>query len=324
MHKFIRIKKQKEIRENSIDILLSTYNGELYLKELLDSIYSQTYINWKLIIRDDGSEDSTLNIIEQYKHRYPDRIVILTDQNAHLGPAQSFGKLIEGSKAPFLALCDQDDVWLPDKLEKQMAIMLEKTNTFNSSMPILVHSDLKVCDEKLDCIFDSFWRYQNINPLKMKDNRCLLFQNFITGCTILMNRSLAQRVIPISQKAVMFDWWITLIAKQLGKIVTINEPLVKYRQHGNNAIGAKKWGMKSGFSRLLNKRKVWKTELLDTKFQAQALLDHLANEKECDFYTIIEYTKMFEKQWFLRKIHYIKIGMRKYGRFRQLITWLLI
>lgn len=314
--------EKKEIPE--LEILLSTYNGELYLKELFDAILSQTFTNWRMVIRDDGSSDSTMAIIVYYQKKYPDRFIILDGRNTNLGPAQSFGKLIEFSTAPFLALCDQDDVWMPDKLEKQMVIMQEKGQDSGLFTPILVHSDLMVCDDKMNCISDSFWKYQYINPDRMKDIRCLLVQNFVTGCTILMNRALIDKIIPIPEEVIMYDWWIALMAQQLGEIVTIHVPLVKYRQHGDNAIGAKKWGIQFAFSRFFGKIGSWKQSLAETRFQAQALIDRLRGEKNCDVDIIFQYINMFEKKWFSRKIFYLNIGMKKYGMLRQFITWLFI
>ena len=311
-------------KEEAVDILLSTYNGALFIKDLIDSILCQTYSNWTLLIRDDGSDDETLDIVHEYKRLYPDRFVIIKGCKKNLGPSQSFGALIESSSAPFVALCDQDDVWLPEKLEQQMQIMLDRTDRFGSSVPLLVHSDLQVCDETLNSLLDSLWRYQNIDPLKMTDIRCLLFQNCVTGCTILMNRRLADTAAPIPESAIMFDWWIALLAQQQGHIITMSAPLVKYRQHDRNTVGAKKWGLITNLIRFFDQKQPWRRTLHATRYQAQALKERLHSENAKVSNTISDYILLFEKKWYLRKMYYLKIGMKKYGRVRQLITWLLI
>ncbi len=307
-----------------VEILLSTYNGEDHLKELLDSIFDQTYKNWRIIIRDDLSFDSTPGIIESYGKNYPDKIRILDNPGVNLGPSQSFHRLLEAGRADCMAFCDQDDYWMPDKLEIQVEKLNEAENKFGKDIPLLVHSDLQVCDNNMTIMSDSFWAYQNIAPDEMKDIRCLLVQNFVTGCTVLINRKLADIAIPIPQETIMFDWWFALLAQKLGKIITIKVPLVKYRQHGNNAVGAKKWGFNYVISQIFREKSVWRTSLENTRFQADALIKRLTSVGVEDLDIIQQYSRLYEKPWITRKVLYLMLGIRKYGNLRQFITWLLI
>ena len=220
---------------NCIVVLLSTYNGELYLDELLTSLLNQTYTNIKIIARDDGSSDKTVSILKKYKS------VILLDSTKNVGVKKSFSILMEYAlqftDSNYFMFCDQDDIWEPEKVEKTYNKMRKLEIVFPKK-PCLVHTDLSVVDDKLNLIHKSFWEYEHINPKYNSFNR-LLIQNTITGCTILINRLLAKKSFPIPTNAIMHDWWIGLVASQFGRIAYVNISLVKYRQHNLNTIGAK-------------------------------------------------------------------------------------
>ena len=310
--------------EAIVQILLSTYNGEAFLAELLDSLTAQTFTKWSLLVRDDGSNDLSPMILDSFRQKYPGKMEIIDrNSNTNLGPLNSFARLLEYSSSAYVAFCDQDDVWMEDKLENQLKIMLDIEKSCGPGLPVLVHSDMMVCDHKMKCIGESFWKYQNLEPLRMKNLRCLLLQNFVTGCTILMNRALVKKSIPVPEKAVMFDWWIALKAQIYGRIETIELPLVKYRQHGHNVIGVRRW-----YDRIIEtmflKNGSYRKDLLDTKLQAQALFRFCGSVDNKDYAVVSNYVKMYEKGLLLRKILYLKYGFKKHGRLRQLLTWLLI
>jgi len=219
-----------------IAILLSTYNGEKYIKEQLESILKQTYQKFVLIVRDDGSKDKTVEILENYSLK--DKRILLIETGSNVGIKQSFFYLLnyalQYTNAQYFMFCDQDDVWLPGKLE----FFLKKAV---SKYPQLLHSDLVVVNEKLNKIADSFWNYQNLNP-EFKTLNYLLVQNNITGCAMMINRELA-KIVKYHENMIMHDWWIGLIASMFGKIEYIRIPTVLYRQHANNDIGANKYGL---------------------------------------------------------------------------------
>lgn len=140
----------------------------------------------------------------------------------------------------YIMFADQDDIWLPDKIEKTYLKMKEFESQYEP-LPLLVHSDVSVVDEKLNVIASSFWEYQHIDPSNGTLNR-LLLHNTVTGCTMMINRALAEKVKMIPSEAIMHDWWIAMVASAFGKIGYIDEPLILYRQHGQNDTGAKKYG----------------------------------------------------------------------------------
>src|SRR5437870_3906176 len=126
-----------------IDVLMSTYNGEEFLRPQLDSILAQDFPEIKLIVRDDGSKDSTKAILNEYAER-DDRIVIITDTLGNLGAFASFMKLVEASTAPYFMFADQDDVWLPEKASTMLAKTTELADKHGIDTPIVVFSDLSI------------------------------------------------------------------------------------------------------------------------------------------------------------------------------------
>ena len=197
-------------------ILLTTYNGARYLKQQIDSLLNQTYKNFEIIARDDGSSDNSFEILMSYDIKTLESI-------KNIGAKGSFGTLLEyavqNSDSEYFMFCDQDDVWENDKIEKTFTKMLEMEKS-NPGTPLLAHTDLKVVDERLVSIADSFWKYQNIDPKKDSLNR-LLMQNTITGCTMMINRKLAELALPVPKECIMHDWWIGLVASVFGRIDVI-------------------------------------------------------------------------------------------------------
>lgn len=221
-----------------IDILLPTYNGEKYLSTQLESIFQQTYHDWKIIIRDDGSSDGTLHIIEKWRQDHPHKIFFMDDGFSGLGASKSFCRLMEYSTASYIMLCDQDDYWYPHKIEVSMAAILEKENQYGIEKPLMVCSDLEVVDENLDLVSKSFWHDRKDNPSILNDFEKLIAQSVVTGNTILMNRASKEISIPINSNFFLHDQWISIKVARYGEIIFINKKLVKYRQHSSNALGS--------------------------------------------------------------------------------------
>ncbi len=222
-----------------IDILLATYNGEEYLEEQMDSVLTQSNKDWRLLIRDDGSDDNTVSIIKDYVARYPDRITLIEDDNRHLGVSLNFQRLLENSTADYVMFCDQDDVWLPQKIEATLNLMKDTEKDYPNK-PVLVHTDLRVVDSRLKTIAKSTWRYQGTCPETGNDPAKVLAQNVVTGCTIMINRKTKEISMPIPEEAVVHDWWLVINVASHGKVAHIPDQLVLYRQHASNAVGAKK------------------------------------------------------------------------------------
>jgi len=224
-----------------VDILLAVFNAEPYLKEQLASIYGQNHQQWSLIIRDDCSMDGSSGILRTESAADPSRIRVLDNGGKNLGASQNFARLMAHSTSRHVMFCDQDDVWLPSKVEVTLAKMKEMEGMYGEDTPILVHTDLKVVDESLHVVSESLWKYQLSDPVGGSSLNRLLLQNVATGCTIMINRPLLDLALPIPEKAMMHDWWLALVAAAFGRIGHIDEATILYRQHGANDTGAKTW-----------------------------------------------------------------------------------
>lgn len=218
-----------------VDILLATYNGEKYLEAQLDSILTQTYSNFRLLISDDYSTDATREILQRYKNK--DDRIILYYQDKNLGVVKNFEFLLNKVENNYYMLSDQDDIWKKDKIEKSLK-KIEETGAG------LVYSDLEVVDENLNVIYESYWKLKGFTKRANKYNTFESFylNNYVTGCTIISRKEFIKDILPLPNlsKYVLHDYWITLMVSQKSKVVSISEPLIKYRQHKNNKIGSKR------------------------------------------------------------------------------------
>lgn len=232
-----------------IAILLSTFNGDKFLREQMESLLAQTYVDWTLYVRDDSSQDATLSILHHYADKY-DNIVLLEDKKK-LGARDSFMFLLNSISSEYYMFCDQDDVWLPNKIELSVrAISKQEEDTPN--VPIVIHSDLTVVDERLNVIDSSFWQMSRINVELLKAFNYASAHCLATGCTMLINQKAKELAFPISKKAIMHDLWITLRVLQAGGcVVSLPVKTILYRQHQANVVGAR--DLKHNF--LLNKLK---------------------------------------------------------------------
>lgn len=304
-----------------ITILLAVYNGEKYLSEQIDSILNQTVNDCKIIIRDDGSSDNSVNIIDEYLKKFPEQITAIGGEptGSAIG---NFSELLKNCDDDYIMFADQDDVWLPDKAQKSLDAMLNAENG-NSGTPVLVHGDLTVTDDKLNIIAKSFFEYQKIIPNDLLVNR-LLAQNYVTGCTVMINRALKNRALPIPKDAPMHDWWLALVAACFGKIVTLKSPLIYYRQHGDNQVGAKSGSGISFISRKLKTIGTVRDNYNATYRQADLLLKSYGDILPDDLKSIIaEYTKMKDYGRF-KKIKTIKrYGFKKSTKLRVLGQYIL-
>lgn len=234
----------------AILVLLPVYNGSAYLRAQVDSILNQTYPSVFLLCRDDGSTDDSGRILADIQRQWPERVRILQDGRGNLGASGNFAWLLQQALAralpegfahpplpPYIALSDQDDLWHPDKLAVCAARLtaLEKTHP---GLPALVHSDLRVVAEDGTQIAPSMARYQGLQ-FQQHGFAAQLLSNTLTGCTALLNRRLVEISLPIPPDAIMHDWWLSLVVSAWGVRDYVDQPLIDYRQHNGNAVGAK-------------------------------------------------------------------------------------
>ena len=208
-----------EMTPPKISVCLCTYNGEKYLREQIDSILNQTYTNIELIICDDKSTDNTVNILEEYK-KQPGVFIYLNKNN--LGYTSNFEKAISLATGDYIALADQDDIWLPQKLE----ILSEGIGNY-----LLIYSD----SEYIDKTGKPLGKYLSNNKafVKGKFPLAFLFDNCISGHTVMFKKEIVSKITPFPKKF-FHDWWLGFTASAMGSITFVDQPLVYYRFHENN------------------------------------------------------------------------------------------
>lgn len=214
----------------AIDIILPYYNGSKYIKEQLESIDRNDTegINLRLIIINDASNpDET----EYLKKILPANCLYIENEK-NLGVIKTVEKGLEISTAPYIMLCDQDDVWLPNKIKHS----LNKLKEIEGQEPALVYTDLVIVDKDLKTIHPSMHTYYKHDHGAVYPS--ILFHNIVTGCTVIFNRKLLEIALPFPERVTMHDHWIAICGVFAGKIALLDEATILYRQHGNNQIGA--------------------------------------------------------------------------------------
>ena len=246
-----------------IAVLLCVYNGARFLREQLDSLLSQSLKDFIVYLHDDGSSDETVSILSEYVGKWPERFILLDDTLKHRGASASFMWLFSEVEADYYFFCDQDDIWLPFKmqhtLDRMRAVEME-----HLGIPVLIHTDLLLCDGDGISLGTSFWQHQHFLVDISKQKEYLAFGNVVTGCTAMVNEALKRVAFPYDGTT-MHDYWLAMKAARHGVVENLKEQTVHYRLHGGNAAGA---GSRYDRRRILWKR-FWpqvKTEL--TRFRA--------------------------------------------------------
>ena len=226
--------------DKPVEILMAVYNGEAFLAEQIDSILRQSDGRWHLTVSDDGSTDGSGAIIDEYVRSHPDRIARHYAGGRFGNARDHFFHLMAQCDADYMLFCDQDDVWYPDKVARTRQALEAAEAAWGSDMPVLVFSDQTPTDAELKPLAPSLMRYQN-QYFGHFDYRSILIQNVVTGGAMGINRALARLGgrFGDGSRIIMHDWWLAVVAARFGRIVYIDESLGAYRQHGENAVGAK-------------------------------------------------------------------------------------
>lgn len=242
--------------EALVTIVMSTYNGICFLQEQLDSLYQQRYPNIKILVRDDGSTDATRQLLQAEQER---GAIELLPEHHNLGGTCSFFELLRLAaltETEYVAFCDQDDVWQPDKIETAVMAL-----TSFADRPALYCSRLEIVDEQLNPIG------MTLIPRKIGFGNALV-ENIATGCTMLLNRKAIEIICHnnLPDNVYVHDWWCYLVVSCFGEVIFDPISHIHYRQHGKNSIGAattllgvckRKWG------RFINRRR-WISEQAKT------------------------------------------------------------
>jgi len=228
---------QVEAERPSVSVVMCTFNGERFVAEQLESILNQTVLPDEIIISDDGSSDSTLAVIDNV--RQASELAVRWDiqtRASPLGPAKNFESALKRATGDVIALADQDDVWVPHKLE----VLLGRVVDTNGAL--LVHSDALLTDElgrPGSTLMKALWLTRGERRSLVSGNalRALLRRNLVTGATVILAKELRDAAAPIPDNW-LHDEWLGLVAALHGGLVFEQSKLVHYRQHAGNVIGA--------------------------------------------------------------------------------------
>lgn len=211
---------------NSVCVLISTYNGQKYLQEQLDSLYAQRGVRLTILARDDGSSDRTPDILRENANAND---CVKWYRGANLGPAKSFLNLMTGAPdADYYAFCDQDDVWDDDKLICAVRML----DRIDQSKPALYHSNLRLVDREL-----GYLGIAHDKPLAEPARYTALAESVATGCTMVMNRAARELLRErLPDRCKMHDEWTYLVVSLTGKVVYDFTPHISYRQHEDNVL----------------------------------------------------------------------------------------
>jgi hypothetical protein len=223
---------------SGITVLLATWHGARFLDRQLQSLREQSGPPFTVLVRDDGSTDGTRAILDGWAERHPGWLRVLPDDGVRRGAAGNFGALLAACPTPYAMLCDQDDRWHPDKVARSWALMQALEREHGGSVPLLVHGDARLIDEQDRPLAGTLSAMMQHGLADAGRAERQVLHNYVTGCTLMLNRALIELADPISEAAVWHDWWIGLLACLCGKVACVPGTVLDYRQHQANALGA--------------------------------------------------------------------------------------
>lgn len=309
-----------------ITIIMAVYNGQEYIREQLESLKDQTYTEWRLVIRDDRSSDKTAEIVKKFSDEVEQEVIFKVNEKPSGSAKNNFALLINDAKeSDYVMFCDQDDIWKKDKIEITFNKMKQAEERYGRDFPLLVHGDVEVIDENGNINADSMFEMSHINA----DSKLpqILIQNHVTGCTMMCNKKLIAGISEYasSEYIIMHDYLAALYASVFGKIEVIKKPLLSYRQHLGNSVGAKNNNNPVYLlKRLANGRKSYK-EAMETsrnqvKFFVEIYREELAAEKYCKEYELMSgYASLGSRAKLYRIMFYKKNHIWKNGTIRKIM-----
>lgn len=290
-----------------IDILLATHNGGKFLPEQINSLLNQTQPDYRILVQDDCSSDNSVEILREYESCFPEKVCVLQAPAALGGAVQNFLSLAMQSRAEYVMFCDQDDVWFSNKLDATLSRMMELEAINGNNRPILVFSDFKPVDQALLGKAAGSSR-RNVH---LEFSR-LLVQNYVSGCTMMCNRSLYSMLGNYDHRILMHDWWAALIASAFGIISYLPQELMLYRQHDANTVGyadihsLRFWLRKARKENLLQKKQEYYDQALAFRERFGEKMDQPVKKTLDDFLAIPGYKSKLHRMTAVCHGHFTK------------------
>lgn len=309
-----------------ITIIMATFNGQEYIEEQLESIKAQTYKDWKLVVRDDCSKDRTVEILKKFAKEVEQEVIIKVNEKPSGSAKKNFARLLQDvQNDSYVMFSDQDDVWKDDKVEITYKAMMSAEKKYGKEIPLLVHGDVEVIDENGNVIADSMFKLSHIEADSGLSK--LIIQNHVTGCTMMCNKSLSKGIVKYisDNKVIMHDYFAALYASVFGKIIVIKRPLLSYRQHGDNSVGAKdNNNIYYLIKRLGDGRKNYKNAMIRSEEQIKFFLnvykDKMIEKDFKDKYELMkEYSVLAKYSKIKRVMFYKRRNVWKKGTIRKIM-----
>lgn len=279
-----------KVQNQTVAILMATYNGGKYIENQILSLQQQTYKNWKLYVQDDGSTDDTLIIIQKLMS-HDERINIVNSGKTKQGAGKNFLSLVENVDSDYAIFCDQDDIWLENKLSSMLAYAEEK-NYSNSNMPSIVYADGYAFDDETGHI--DFNGISHNHADRLKD--FLFFNGGYQGCSILFNKPMIEIISDYRGYVYLHDDIVSLIAHSMGEVYFLPKKLMLYRQHSKAVTGHKSFNntllskINSPINYLLSKKHFLVKESFYKNYS-----DYLSDDVKKDFENFFEFCKTDSK-----------------------------
>lgn len=302
-----------------VHIVLATYNGERFLREQMESVLAQTYENITVEVCDDGSTDGTEAIVREYEAQ--DERVKLHLNPHNLGYVKNFLEGVKRCTAPYVMLCDQDDIWQKDKVEKTLLAM-QQAEKKRTGKPVLVFTDAVNFDSETGKELGFFHETSHLDVKKV-DTAHLFMENKCIGCTMMMNRAILPYLEELPEEIRVHDWWLALICSHFGTIEYVPQATLRYRQHEENQIGGSSYTgyLKKRLTHIREQRKA----LLQTYRQAAAFLRIFGEQMDRRQRVVAEnFADMEQTGFFGRRYRILRYGYKKSGWLRNIGLFLLV
>src|SRR5437867_209307 len=219
----------------SADVAMPTHNCGPWIDQFMNSLLAQDSRDWRLVARDDCSNDDTVERLEQWQARLGDRMVILPNSGGHnLGIVGNYNAVLGACSAAWVMTADPDDVWLPGKIAWTLQAMGDAERQFGATTPISICTDARVVDAELRPIASSYWQWYRMNPRLAGQLHRTGMESVAQGSTMMVNRALLNLALPIEAASPYQDWWLALVAAAFGQTVALAKPTILYRRHGGN------------------------------------------------------------------------------------------
>lgn len=305
------------MKNPKISVALCTYNGARYLEQQLRSILNQSYSPYEMIISDDGSTDNTVGLVESIcrEASFPVRIFL---NKSNKGIKENFEKAIDACSGDYIALADQDDIWMPEKL----SIFSDTILKSDRSVPVLFYSDLSLIDAEGHTLAGSFLTNARITPPQELCWKFLATRNFAPGCCIVFDSRLVKHILPIPPQSILHDWWINLVFSLWGSIQQVNADTISYRLHSGNNQGIPNLSRLSSVGRESGFFSIATSNLVAGINQIKCVVTRLRENDEPCPPELGELITLFEISRLARPISLIRLGIRR-GNFFKTCTMLV-